>query len=78
MKPYNGQRLNVVRALRGVTVWRMAEYSGVKMGTVRDWIYNKSEPPQETLESLAVWLKMPVEFFYGDDIEVPGRYEITV
>lgn len=71
MAAINPTRIDLARRRRGLTKTRLAEGAGVSTRILTDYLTGAKKPSEGSMANLAATLEMPVEFFYGDDIEEP-------
>jgi transcriptional regulator with XRE-family HTH domain len=67
----NPTRIDLARRPRGLAKTRLAEGGGVSTRILTDYLTGAKRPSEATVANLAATLEMPIEFFYGDDIEEP-------
>jgi Zn-dependent peptidase ImmA (M78 family)/DNA-binding XRE family transcriptional regulator len=68
---FNPTRLGIARKRRLLNKKRFAELAKVSVHTVVRCEKGETEPTPENVLSFAKVLEFPVEFFYGDDLDVP-------
>ena len=66
---FNPSRLTFLRRLRGLTMRSLAQHIGLTERTLSHFENNHGQPKDSTIVLLADYLKVPVAFFYADDID---------
>lgn len=66
---FNPSRLILARKRRGLSKAALARKSGLGLRSLVYYESGEFQPTKETAESLAEALKLPLDFFYGDDLE---------
>lgn len=56
---------------RRLSPWALAEALGVKRVDVIHYEKGTEEPPEGVIKALPAVLRFPLQFFYGDDLELP-------
>ena len=69
---FNPQRLAVARKRRGLSKTAFAIEAGLSSRTLADYELARREPSVETIQRLALSLKFPTDFFYGEDLDEPS------
>jgi transcriptional regulator with XRE-family HTH domain len=69
----SASRLRVARGVRGLTESQLAKKIGVTTKQLKQWEdieYRYPSPDAEAVANIADALNWPVEFFYGDDLDL--------
>ena len=66
---YNPTRLSLARRRRGMSKADLHKATKISLRTLTNYESKDSKPQYEHLQILSVVLKLPVEFFFGPDIE---------
>lgn len=69
---FNPARLVVARKRRGLSSKQLASKVGLSPITITR-LEKEGNPEQTTLESLSAALNFPIDFFFGNDIDVPTK-----
>ena len=69
---FNPSRLRLARQRRGLNKTGVAKRLGVDLRSITAYERGQFPPSNENLERLAQILAFPVDFFYGDDLDVPS------
>ena len=69
---FNPQRLVVARKRRGHTMKTLAELIGVQPRSISAFENEEFPPSEETLLLLVKYLRFPLDFFFGSDLEMPS------
>ncbi|MCY4289208.1 MAG: XRE family transcriptional regulator [Aestuariivita sp.] len=70
LKLFNQEKLKLARTRRHLTKRKLAERAEVSALTLTRLEQGKNQPDATTAKRLACVLKYPVEFFFGDELEV--------
>ena len=73
----NPNRLELARKRRGLTKTALAKLIDVDSKTYRGYESGVTSPSPETVRHLAARLRFPVEFFFGDDIDLPTTENVS-
>ena len=68
---FNPSRLSLARKRRGLTMTKLAAVIGVEPRSVSAYEKGEFGPDDDRLASLALALRFPVAFFFGDDLDEP-------
>lgn len=69
---FNPNRLRLARQRRGLNKTGVAKRLGVDLRSITAYEKGEFPPSDENLHRLAQLLDFPVQFFYGDDLDVPS------
>lgn len=72
VKIVNPLRLELARRRRGLSKTKLATLIRVEPRTISAYENGEFSPSTETLAELARYLKFPIEFFFGADLEIPN------
>lgn len=62
-----GEGLNKALTLKGITVTRFADEIGLSRSLVQKYLTNTKHPTDDTVQRIADYFELPVEFFTSDD-----------
>lgn len=74
---FNPGRLTLARRRRGRTKTRLAADVGLSLRSITAIEAGKAEPTKSTEEALAKALGFPLDFFHGQNLEVPGPRAVS-
>jgi Zn-dependent peptidase ImmA (M78 family)/transcriptional regulator with XRE-family HTH domain len=74
---FSPQRLRFARDRRGITQTRLAKQAGFSLRSVQGWESGTSTPEAESVGRLATALQFPIEFFYGEDLDVVSPESVS-
>lgn len=69
---FNPARLTLARQCRGLKKQQLAELADISIRSITNYESGKLAPAPQGLSLLAAALNFPIEFFYGQSLEVPS------
>ncbi len=66
---FNPKRLSLARRRRGLTKTKLAELVGIEVRSISGYETGEFGPEHDRLHAMALALRFPEDFFFGDDLE---------